>query len=169
MRTTSPNLPYFGLDVVAKFPLLKDGGASAMLNYQKPIKRWQDPEANPANPNRPEYFVYEVATKANGGFVAGLDGFVEPTKIGMSADEAWAVNVPPPQGLGTTPGTTPLPESRMPIELLPNERLQQAPFGGALRVRNLSVPDAPSGGILPGSFTESDRVTLYKIAGKLGL
>lgn len=171
---TSPNLPYFGLDVVAKFPLLTQesyrkayGSSPRAFDYGKPIKRWSDPAADPASPDRPEFIPYQVATKANGGFVAGQDGFVQPTDTGMSADEAWAVNIPPDIGLGTVPGTTNLTEARMPIYLLPNERLQQAPFGGGLRVRNLSVPDtpAPTG----GSFTETDRITLYKIAAKVGV
>lgn len=175
MRTTQPTNPQtgqplatFSLDVVAKFPILTRAVFGTIyrerlpeFDYTKPIKRWRDEQANPAGGR--EYFVYKVATTLAGGFKADKDGFVEPIDTGMSAAEAWAVNIPPDIGLGTIPGTTPTSEVRMPIELLPNERLQQAPFGGVLRVRNLSVPDAPSGGILPGSFTEADRRMLTEI------
>ncbi len=56
----------------------------------------------------------------------------------------------------------------MPIELLPNERLQQGPFGGNLRVRRVDIPDGlpvtPAG----GGYAEGDRALLIAIARKVG-
>ncbi len=170
MRTSQPNLPFYGLDIVAKFPILTVaaftpiyGGAPRAFDYFKPIKLWRDNEANPAKPNRREFFVYKVATGPNGEFQADKDGFVEPTETGMSADEAWAVNIPPDIGLGTVPGSTPLSEVRMPIELMSNERLQQGPFGGNLRVRRVDIPEGLPVTPAAGGFTEGDRQMLIEI------
>lgn len=162
-------LAFYGLDIVAKFQnetvasfTAKYGQAPEPYVYGKPIKRWRDPRANPALPNPPEFLLYKVATAQNGAFQADGDGLIEPVDIGMSAAEAWAVNIPPDIGLGTIPGTTPTSEVRMPIELLPNERLQRQPFGGGLRVKRVDVPDAPSAAT-SGSFTEIDRAALYTV------
>lgn len=166
---TNKPLPYYNLDVVAKFIPLTEASYLALygtplpqFDYFKPIKRWRESGANPALVNRPEFFLYDVATGADGSFQADKDGFCEPVKTGMSASEAWAINIPPDIGLGTVPGSTPIKEVRMPIELLPNERLQKQPYGGGLRVRRVDVVD-PGTPAPAGSFTETDRAMLTAI------
>ena len=102
-----------------------------------------------------------MAYRAGGGFQPDAQGFVRPQPFAMPAGEAAAVNIPPDTG---TSHSLNLMEGRVPIELLPNERLWKSPFGANLVVKRLDY-------VAPGSSFGhlSDRELLEAIAGKVGV
>lgn len=169
MRTTQPNAPLYDLEVINKYPVYKSrpafkaakGVEAPIYDPTKSIKLWQIPvdEAGDLEDDYP--LTFDVAFKSNGGFEVGPDGYVKPSKIGMTVAEALSINIPP--DLGTSPGFLNLQAVRTPIELLPNERLVKQPTPtGALSVKRLDWVATPYSGY-------NDRELLEAIATRAGV
>lgn len=149
-----------------------NGREPAPFDLTRRVKFWEDPKALSQGLQEGETITYHVAVSITGKPFFEKDGKTPRMgTVSLSPEQAATVNIPDP-GTTTPAGGLNAYEVPMPIALLDEEKLEFGKGLGAtvLQIRRVNWPEGPpAGGILPGSFTESDRATLYKIAAKVGL